>query len=81
MEKNRSKLSGVALLLASFNTAAIPPPSTGAFRASPFSTIIPTSGKNLPYDPELGVKPVVVNPVNALPFDPDTISYTLPESV
>jgi hypothetical protein len=52
---------------ASFNShSKPPPPATGAFNASPFNTITPTSGKNLPYEPELGVNPNVVSPVYAL---------------
>jgi len=59
----------------------IPPFEVGESSALPFNKIIPTSGKNLPYEPELDVYPVEAIDVFTTPRDPDTSSYTLPESV
>ena len=67
----------------SFIDKPTPPNEEDKDKALGFSTIIPTSGKNLPYDPE-GVCPAVTPPVTAvvtaLPFVPLTISKTLPAS-
>jgi len=42
--------------------------------------MIPTSGKNLPYDPDIEY-PLALAPVYTLPPEPDTNSNTRPESV
>jgi hypothetical protein len=73
------------LLNHSFNTKPTPPCEPDKASALGFNIIKPTSGKYFPYDPE-GVYPGVVeadtgSDVVALPFDPLTISNTLPASV
>ena len=40
----------------------IPPPATGASNASPFSKTTPISGSNQPYEPDAGVKPLLLSP-------------------
>ena len=59
---------------ASFIVIANPPDANGAFNACPFKTITPTSGRNLPYDPELNEYPNAFSVVKGVPFDPLTIS-------
>jgi hypothetical protein len=69
----------------SFNTKPTPPCEPDSCNALGFNTIKPTSGKNLPYEPE-GVYPGVTVEADtgveivALPFVPLTISNTLPAS-
>jgi hypothetical protein len=64
---------------------AIPPLTNGKSKAGAFNMIVPISGKNKPYDPDI-VIPLLTAPRalfavdTAVPLLPDTIWNTLPAS-